>query len=457
MSKNIAVILAGGIGSRMEMELPKQFLKVAGKSVLEHTVQSFQNHKLIDEIAIVSHPFYISQVENYILQNNWTKVKRILKGGAERYHSSLSAIEAYADTPAVNLIFHDSVRPLVSDKIIMDVVQALENYSAVDTAIPSADTIIRVRPDQNVIESIPERKFLKRGQTPQAFRYRTIRKAYDLALQDPNFTTTDDCGVVVKYLPEVEVFVVQGEESNFKITYQEDSFLLDKLFQLKTTNLYPNSDLADLKDKIIVIFGGSSGIGAEMVKIARESGAKVYPYSRSLNQIDIANPKHISSALKEVNAQEKRIDFIVNTAALLTKEPLVNMEKDIIEEALNTNLKGVIHIARQGYPYLKNSQGHLLNFTSSSYTRGRPFYSIYSATKAAVVNFTQALAEEWISDKIQVNCINPQRTKTPMRIKNFGNEAEESLLCAEKVGRISLAVLTSSLNGQVVDVKKTSE
>src|SRR5699024_7431737 len=98
-------------------------------------------------------------------------------------------------------------------------------------------------------------------------------KAYDLALQDPQFTTTDDCGVVVKYLPDVEIFVVPGEESNFKITYKEDSFLLDKLFQLKTTNLNPNYNLDDLKDKVIVIFGGSSGIGAEMVNIAKKAGA----------------------------------------------------------------------------------------------------------------------------------------------------------------------------------------
>lgn len=454
MSKNVAVILAGGKGSRMQMELPKQFFKVAGKSVLEHTVQSFQNHKSIDEIVIVSHSLYISQVENYVLDNNWSKVKKILKGGEERYHSSLSAINAYASTPDVNLIFHDSVRPLVSDTIIENVVRALKTYSAINTAIPSADTIIQLKPEQNIIESIPERKYLRRGQTPQAFKYEVIKKAYDLALMDPYFKTTDDCGVVVKYLPEIEVFVVPGEENNFKITYKEDGFLLDKLFQLKTTNLNSNSDLAGLKDKVIVIFGGSSGIGAEMVKIAKDMGAKVYPFSRRLNKIDIANPEHISQALNKVYADEQKIDFVINTAAVLTKEPLISMDANKIEEALSTNLKGVIHIARESHSFLKETKGHLLNFTSSSYTRGRSFYSVYSATKAAVVNFTQALAEEWSFDKIQVNCINPERTKTPMRVANFGQESDDSLLNAEEVAKISLGVLSSDLNGQVIDVKK---
>ncbi|MCG2431666.1 bifunctional cytidylyltransferase/SDR family oxidoreductase [Aequorivita xiaoshiensis] len=456
MTKNVAVILAGGKGSRMQMNFPKQFLKVAGKTILEHTVQAFQNNINIDEIVIVSNSIYISQVESFVLLNNWTKVKKILTGGEERYESSLSAIKAYEGTPNVNLIFHDSVRPLVSDFIIDNVIQALKKYSAVNTAIPSADTIIQLKTEHNIIKSIPERKYLRRGQTPQAFKYDIIKKAYDLALKDPNFKTTDDCGVVLKYLPEVEIYVVPGEENNFKLTYKEDSFLLDKLFQLKTTNFYTNPDLSEIKDKVIVVFGGGSGIGEEIVSIAKELGAKVYPFSRSLNNTEISNPVHVAEALQMVVTRESKIDFVINTAAVLTKEALVHMEAEKIDEALNTNLKGVICIARESHFFLKNSNGHLLNFTSSSYTRGRSFYSVYSATKAAVVNFTQALAEEWSPDNIQVNCINPERTNTPMRVSNFGHEPLDSLLSANEVAKISLGVLLSKLNGQVVDIKKKS-
>ncbi|MBB6681538.1 bifunctional cytidylyltransferase/SDR family oxidoreductase [Aequorivita sp. 609] len=454
MSKNIAVILAGGIGSRMNMELPKQFFKVAGKTVLEHTVQSFQNHKNIDEIVIVCHSLYITQVENFVLINDWTKVKKILQGGEERYESSLSAINAFPANSDINLIFHDSVRPLVSDDIIDNVIQALKKYSAINTAIPSTDTIIQLNSEYNIIKSIPERKYLRRGQTPQAFKYEIIKKAYDLALQDPNFKTTDDCGVVLNYLPEVEIYVVPGEENNFKLTYKEDSFLLDKLFQLKTTNFYTNPDLSKLKDKVIVVFGGGSGIGKEIVNIAKELRARVYPFSRSLNNTEISNPVHVAAALQMVVTRESKIDFVINTAAVLTKEALIHMETEKIDEALNTNLKGVICIARESYTFLKKSNGQLLNFTSSSYTRGRSFYSVYSATKAAVVNFTQALAEEWSPDNIQVNCINPERTKTPMRLSNFGHEPVDSLLSASEVAKISLGVLLSQLNGQVIDVKK---
>jgi 2-C-methyl-D-erythritol 4-phosphate cytidylyltransferase len=96
----------------------------------------------------------------------------------------------------------------------------------------------------------------------------------------------------------------------------------------------------------------------------------------------------------------------------------------------------------------------LLNFSSSSYTRGRAYYSLYSSTKAAIVNFTQALAEEWAYCKIKVNCINPERTNTPMRILNFGKEDESLLLSAEEVANISLKVLLSNKTGIIVDIRK---
>jgi Dehydrogenases with different specificities (related to short-chain alcohol dehydrogenases) len=96
----------------------------------------------------------------------------------------------------------------------------------------------------------------------------------------------------------------------------------------------------------------------------------------------------------------------------------------------------------------------LLNFTSSSYTRGRSFYALYSSTKAAIVNFTQALADEWSTEDIKVNCINPERTATPMRTANFGIEPADLLLSAKDVALTSLKVLGSNKTGLIVDVRK---
>lgn len=456
MSKNIAVILAGGSGSRFGRDLPKQFLKVAGKKVIEHTIDVFEHNGLIDEIAVVTRPEFISDIEQMVVNNHYAKVRKILQGGKERYHSSLSAINAYTNDDD-NLIFHDAVRPLVNDRIIEDCVNALEEYDAVDVAIPVADTIIQVD-EKDCIQTIPTRAALRSGQTPQCFKRGVIHKAYEIALQDSQFVTTDDCGVVRKYLPEVPVFVVKGEVFNMKITYKEDLFLVDKLFQLKSQEGSQDALTAKTKEqlrgKVLVVFGGSYGIGADVARLAKECGAKVYSFSRSLNGVDVSKMDEVEKALHEVAEKEGKIDYVVNTAGILIKEALSTMEYERIQQLVNVNMLGIINVAKISYPYLAQTKGSLLAYTSSSYTRGRMMYSIYSATKAAVVNLVQALAEEWSNDHIRVNCINPERTKTPMRVSNFGNEPEETLLKAEVVAIASLNTLVSNFTGEIIDVKR---
>lgn len=353
--------------------------------VVEHTIDVFESNPHIDEIAIVSNPFYISDIESIIIKNGWKKVKKILKGGEERYHSSLSAINAYEEED-VNLIFHDAVRPLVSQRIINDVIEALKTYKAIDVAMPATDTIIETEGD--FIRSIPDRSKLKRGQTPQAFHIESIRRAYKIALEDPYFKVTDDCGVVVKYLPEEPVYVVTGEESNMKLTYKEDTYLLDKFFQLRKSELsnLPREE-SQLNNKVAVVFGGSYGIGADIARILQEKGSQVFCFSRKMNGTDVGCKEQVANALKNVYQQTQRIDYIINTAGILNKEPLVSSDYQTISNAVNTNYMGTINVALEAYPYLKESKGKLIFFTSSSYTRGRAFYSIYSSTKAAIVNF----------------------------------------------------------------------
>ncbi len=450
---NIGVVLAGGVGTRMEMSTPKQFYKVAGKTVLEHTIDVFEQHTGIDEIAVVINSSFVREVEAIILRNNWKKLKKVLLGGSERYSSSLAAIRAYDNAPDCNLIFHDAVRPLLSNRIIDDIIGALENYNAVDVAVPATDTIIQVDESGKLINNIPNRKFLRRGQTPQAFKQNIISKAYEIALKDPDFVSSDDCGTVVKYLPDEKVYVVTGEESNMKLTYKEDSYLLDKLFQLRSSTAGSDADLSSLKGKVLVVFGGSSGIGAEIARIAVGNGAKVYSFSRTSTNTDIADCEAVRNALESVFKKVKHIDYVVNSAAILVKEPLVTMDRAVINRMIRTNYDGMVNIALESYQYLKATRGQLLLYTSSSYTRGRSFYSIYSSTKAAVVNFMQAIAQEWDCDGIRVNVMNPERTKTPMRMRNFGNEPDGTLLEAATVAVSSLSVLLTDVTGQVFDVR----
>ena len=227
---NIAVILAGGNGVRMGAELPKQFLKLAGKKVIEYSIEAFEQNASIDEIIVVSNEATKGLVEVLINENQYQKVKKVLIGGKERHHSSLAAINNCNDEDS--LFIHDSVRPLVSQRIINDCVEAIKAYQAVNVGIQPTDTIYSVNQNHEM-QKVHPRNELRHGQSPQVFKRETIRKAYEIALKDPNFTTTDDCGVVLKYLPEVPVFVVDGEVNNMKLTYKEDLALLEKFLKIK--------------------------------------------------------------------------------------------------------------------------------------------------------------------------------------------------------------------------------
>ena len=445
--KNYGIILASGTGNRYGSDIPKQFVKIAGKTVFEHTINIFENSKEIDAVIVVITPEYRHFGEELIVKNNFKKVVKLLNGGETRKESSSIGINSIEDVEA-NVIIHDCARPFLSQMIIKDCVKALETYDAVDVAIPSADTIIKVK--NNVITKIPERKYLRRGQTPQCFKLSTIKKAHELSINDTNFT--DDCGLVVKY-GLGDVYVVEGEGENIKITYPEDIYMADRIFQIRSAECPESSDLEDLEDKVIVVFGGTSGIGECIINIANEYGAKTYSASTRTG-CDITDYESVKIYLEEVNKKEGRIDYVVNSAGILRMGKLLDRDIEDVKRDIDINYVGAINVSKASIPYLKKTQGAILQFTSSSYTRGRALYSTYSSTKAGIVNLVQALAEELAPDKIRINVINPERCATPMRFKAFGKEPEDSLLSPQKAGEVSLKTLLSDLTGQVIDVRR---
>ena len=225
--KNIAFILAGGTGSRVGGKTPKQFLPLAdGRSVLEHSVDAFEQCHHIHEIVIVMHPDFIDEAETLRTKNNWRKVKHVISGGSERWESSWNAISLYLKEdkkdPDTFYWFHDAARPYVSQDILNHVGEAVKGHLAVTVAVPVTDTLYKVNSEKRKVNSMPPRAEYMRAQTPQAFHYLVIGPAYMRAIQKGHIEATDDVGILMKYNPEVEVFVVEGEEANKKITYKED-------------------------------------------------------------------------------------------------------------------------------------------------------------------------------------------------------------------------------------------
>jgi ribitol-5-phosphate 2-dehydrogenase (NADP+) / D-ribitol-5-phosphate cytidylyltransferase len=224
--RTVAAVLAGGLGQRTGLGLPKQLLKIAGKTIIEHSVAAFSAAPQIDEIIVVMTAGRTGDVAALLARGGHHKVSQVLEGGETRSASTRRALAALGSEEC-DVLLHDAARPLVSQEIIERCVTALTAYQAVGVTIPVSDTIVAT--SAGVITQMPPRDSLHRCQTPQGFRLSVIRRAHELARADPAFAATDDCGVVLRYLPEVPIGVVAGSERNMKITYADDIAVAETL------------------------------------------------------------------------------------------------------------------------------------------------------------------------------------------------------------------------------------
>jgi 2-C-methyl-D-erythritol 4-phosphate cytidylyltransferase len=231
--KNLAIILAGGSGSRIDNHLPKQFFQLAKTPVLKHTLDKFENHPAIHHIFVVTNAEFRQQTETIVHSGKFKKVINVLNGGAFRQDSSRIGVEAADPRIYEQVLIHDAARPFVSKEIIDRVLEKLEEYQAVNVAIPSTDTIIEVD-DNHLLKSVPERKYLRRVQTPQGFKLQLIKSAHRMALERQITNATDDCSLVLQF-NLAPVYVVEGSPLNIKITYSSDLQIAEQIAIEKRT------------------------------------------------------------------------------------------------------------------------------------------------------------------------------------------------------------------------------
>jgi ribitol-5-phosphate 2-dehydrogenase (NADP+) / D-ribitol-5-phosphate cytidylyltransferase len=232
----VAVVLAGGAGQRFGGGLPKQLHVLAGRTLIEHSAEAFGQAPGVDAIMVVMPPNLAGLARELLAAGSYRKPITVIEGGVTRTDSTRCAIAALADAGGgtdCNVLFHDAARPLVDQRIIADCVSALTDCEAIGVAVPSSDTIVEVT--DGVVTAMPRRDTLARFQTPQGFRLSVITRAYQLADADPSFLqrpATDDCGIVLRYLPDVPVRLVPGSERNIKITYPNDLHIAETLLRL---------------------------------------------------------------------------------------------------------------------------------------------------------------------------------------------------------------------------------
>jgi len=225
--RRVAVLLAGGTGTRTGLDVPKQLAVVGGRTVLEHSLRALHEHPDIDEVLVVMAAGHLDAAREVV--DGYGKVSAVLPGGETRTASTLAALAHLGDADCWVLL-HDAARPLLPARVVTDCLAALADHGAVATAVPSTDTVFEVGPD-GTISGVPSRATLRRAQTPQGFHADVLRRAYAVAAGDPDFVATDDCSVVHHYLPDVPVAVVAGDEANRKITTTLDLVLVEELLR----------------------------------------------------------------------------------------------------------------------------------------------------------------------------------------------------------------------------------
>lgn len=216
--KAVAIVLAAGKGSRMNCDIPKQYLTLLGKPVLFYSLQAFEESD-VEEIILVTGSGELEYCKKEIVDKyKISKVTHIVEGGAERYHSVFCGLQKM-DSAAYVLI-HDGARPLISATVINEALKRVAETGACVVGMPVKDTIQLVDEEKRIV-STPVRCRTWMAQTPQCFSYELIKSSYKKAIENEDALITDDAMVAQKY-GGAEIVMLEGSYENIKITTPED-------------------------------------------------------------------------------------------------------------------------------------------------------------------------------------------------------------------------------------------
>lgn len=221
--RTYAIIPAAGKGKRSGVSIPKQYIKLKGKELIAHTLETFQKNKLIDEIIVAVHPDYFSLVEKLKTKYKLYKIVNIIKGGRERQDSVFNALKSIKAKKGDLVAVHDAARPLLPQKILTDAVLTAHEKGNSIVCLRVKDTLIK---GTNVVESYIDRQEIFYVQTPQIFRYGDLMRAMETAYAR-NYYATDESRLINNL--GMKINIVEGSLRNFKVTTGDDLEFVKKL------------------------------------------------------------------------------------------------------------------------------------------------------------------------------------------------------------------------------------
>lgn len=232
---NIAVIFAGGVGSRMHSkERPKQFLEMYNKPIIIHTLEHFEQHSMIDAIVVVCVEGWIDYCKSLLYKFRIEKVRAIVPGGATGqlsiYHGLKAAKEIAGEEKSIVLI-HDGVRPLINENVITENINSvMENGSAI-TTVTVKETVLVVREGTSMIDYVPNRKNARIARAPQSFWLDDILAVHEKTLACGITDSVDSCTLM--QANGYDLFLVDGPGENIKITTPEDFYIMRAILEAK--------------------------------------------------------------------------------------------------------------------------------------------------------------------------------------------------------------------------------
>lgn len=227
-----ALIFAGGSGSRMNSRArPKQFLQFYGKELIIHTLENFQNHPDVDSIVVVCIEDWIPYLNKLLEKFGIDKVRAVVPGGAsgqESIYNGLCAIQKFAPADSIVLV-HDGVRPFVNESLISDCIQCVKEHGSAITVTPAIETIVTT--DNGKITSITDRSKCFHAKAPQCFYLGELLSAHEKARTDGNTNMIDSASLMQFY--GHELYTVQGNFDNIKITTPADFYTFKALYEVR--------------------------------------------------------------------------------------------------------------------------------------------------------------------------------------------------------------------------------